>query len=233
MLISKPHSRLLSVVTILVIVALRSLCGWRVDGSLIFQFGQRSDKSSTSNKPSNSKGWIYSGPKAEDKAVILAKVRGEDVDWVFDNLQDWKQAIYYMDDPREGVLHPPLNKGREAMAYLTFIIDHYDVLPAYMVFVHPHLQGWPAAWHTDSQNHNQINSIRSLRLKYLEDNAPEFSRNYQNGEVLVASSPTADKDWMAAGTQSLLEPYLGMHDFDMNGSNERAVEEVELSAIEA
>ncbi|OQV05269.1 hypothetical protein CLAIMM_10037 isoform 2 [Cladophialophora immunda] len=89
MLISKPHSRLLSVVTILVIVALRSLCGWRVDGSLIFQFGQRSDKSSTSNKPSNSKGWIYSGPKAEDKAVILAKVRGEDVDWVFDNLQEY------------------------------------------------------------------------------------------------------------------------------------------------
>ena len=81
----------------------------------------------------------------------------------------WEQAVYYMDEPSEGTLHPLLNKGREAMAYLTFIIDHFDVLPSYMVFVHPHLQGWPAAWHTDSEDHNQINSIRSLRLEYLEE----------------------------------------------------------------
>jgi len=54
------------------------------------------------------------------------------------------------------------------MAYLTFIIDHYDILPSYMVFVHPHLEGWPAAWHTDSAGHNQVSSIRSLKLEYLE-----------------------------------------------------------------
>lgn len=74
-----------------------------------------------------------------------------------------------MDDLTQGMLHPPVNKGREAMAYLTFIIDHYDSLPAYMVFIHAHLQGWPSAWHVDSKDYNQINSITSLRLEYLEE----------------------------------------------------------------
>jgi hypothetical protein len=74
-----------------------------------------------------------------------------------------------MDEPTEGVLHPPINKGREAMAYLTFLIDHYDLLPAHMVFIHAHLEGWPKAWHVDSDNHNQINLLKSLRLEYLEE----------------------------------------------------------------
>jgi Protein of unknown function (DUF3431) len=33
-----------------------------------------------------------------------------------------------MDEPHLGILHPILNKGREAMAYLTFLIDHHLAL---------------------------------------------------------------------------------------------------------
>lgn len=36
----------------------------------------------------NSKAWIYSGPEAEDKAVIMAKVQNDDVDWVFNHLPE-------------------------------------------------------------------------------------------------------------------------------------------------
>ena len=72
-----------------------------------------------------------------------------------------------MDDPDDGVLHPPVNKGREAMAYLTFLIDHYDKLPTSVVVVHPHLERWPTAWHTDIDGHNNVKSIQSLRLDYL------------------------------------------------------------------
>jgi hypothetical protein len=32
--------------------------------------------------------------------------------------------------------------GREAMAYLTYIIDHYDCLPSYTVFLHGHERSW-------------------------------------------------------------------------------------------
>ncbi len=73
-----------------------------------------------------------------------------------------------MDDLSEGLLHPPRNKGREAMAYLSFLIDHYDNLPTFMVFVHPHLEGWPTAWHTDAEGYNNARSIGSLRLGYLQ-----------------------------------------------------------------
>lgn len=71
-----------------------------------------------------------------------------------------------MDDP-EYILHPPQNLGREAMAYLTFLIDHYRNLPEIMVFLHPHLQGWPEAWHTDAADYNNIGSVRSLKLDYV------------------------------------------------------------------
>lgn len=53
------------------------------------------------------------------------------------------------------------------MAYLTFIIDHYDVLPNVIVFLHPHLKGWPQAWHTDALGYNNVDSVRSLRLGYV------------------------------------------------------------------
>lgn len=55
------------------------------------------------------------------------------------------------------------------MAYLTFLIDHYDMLPPTIVFLHPHLQGWPQAWHTDATSYNNVNSITSLRIDYVQE----------------------------------------------------------------
>ena len=46
-----------------------------------------------------------------------------------------------VDDPAAtaGAVHKtPANKGNEAMAYLSFIIDYYKRLPASMVFLHGH-----------------------------------------------------------------------------------------------
>ena len=74
-----------------------------------------------------------------------------------------------MDDPT-ALLHPPENVERETMAYLTFIIDHYLVLPEIMVLLHPHLEGWPHAWHNDAPDYNNINSVKSLRLDYVRQN---------------------------------------------------------------
>jgi hypothetical protein len=49
------------------------------------------------------------------------------------------------------------------MAYLTFLVDHYDSLPEFMVFLHPHRAGWPQAWH------NNVHSVRSVRLDYVRE----------------------------------------------------------------
>ena len=49
-------------------------------------------------------------------------------------------------DETELALHPPMNKGREAMAYLSYIIDNYHKLALTIAFIHPHQGGWPAAY---------------------------------------------------------------------------------------
>lgn len=69
-----------------------------------------------------------------------------------------------MDDPdaEPPLLTVPLNQGREAMAYLTYIIDHYDELPDYMIFTHGHERSW------HQQEHMQ-QKIRALNLTALDE----------------------------------------------------------------
>ena len=79
----------------------------------------------------------------------------------------WENAIYTVDDP-EALLRPPKNKGREAMVYLTYLIDHYDKLPGIMAFLHPHRDGWPEAWHTELGNNN-VDVMRRLNIAHVQD----------------------------------------------------------------
>ncbi len=37
----------------------------------------------------NPQAWIYSGPEAEGKAVIRAKIQSDDVSWVFEHLPEY------------------------------------------------------------------------------------------------------------------------------------------------
>jgi len=56
-------------------------------------------------------------------------------------LHSWKVYQYVADDPA-ATYTTPKNQGREAMAYLTFIIDHYYKLPGFMVFMHGDYRAW-------------------------------------------------------------------------------------------
>jgi hypothetical protein len=49
----------------------------------------------------------------------------------------WQHAVYHVDDP-EADLPVEQNKGKESSAYLQYILDNYDKLPQYMVFLHAH-----------------------------------------------------------------------------------------------
>lgn len=51
--------------------------------------------------------------------------------------------------------------GREALTYLTFIIDHYDNLPDYSVFIHGHER----AWH---QPASMVDRLSALNLTAVE-----------------------------------------------------------------
>lgn len=72
-----------------------------------------------------------------------------------------------MDEPTAD-FHVPANKGREAMAYLTFIIDHYSDLPSTIAFLHSHRDGYPGGWHTDAPGYDNVASLNSLRLDYVQ-----------------------------------------------------------------
>lgn len=70
----------------------------------------------------------------------------------------------------EHKLKTPLNKGHEAMAYLTYLIDHYDQLPATIAFLHAHRGGFFMAWHVDAPLHDNVAAMRSLQLDFVQQN---------------------------------------------------------------
>ncbi|KAI9676866.1 MAG: hypothetical protein M1817_006705 [Caeruleum heppii] len=102
-----------------------------------------------------------------DKIIVMAKMERENTDWVAEKLSDWQNAIYTVDSST-ATLRTPLNKGREAMAYLTYLIDNYANLPSIIAFLHPHQGGsilryW-SAWHTDAEKWSNVASLSNLRL---------------------------------------------------------------------
>lgn len=75
------------------------------------------------------------------KTIVMAALKSDDTSWVTSDLQGFNTSIYTVDDVAASPKIPE-NKGREAMAYLTYIIDHYDDLPDVVLFFHPHRVTW-------------------------------------------------------------------------------------------
>ncbi|KAJ5618577.1 hypothetical protein N7528_006688 [Penicillium herquei] len=101
-----------------------------------------------------------------DGVIVMGKLREEDTAWVSAELAEWRNYVYTVDDTTVAT-HTPKNKGREALPYLQYIVDHYDDLPAVIVFLHSHRDGWPAAWHTDTMEYSNVDSVRALQRDYV------------------------------------------------------------------
>lgn len=54
------------------------------------------------------------------KELVVASIVGEDTSWIEENLPDWGRNVYVTDDPGAS-LTVPVNKGHEAMVYLTYV----------------------------------------------------------------------------------------------------------------
>ena len=76
--------------------------------------------------------------------------------------------IYTVDD-LAAPHHTPQNKGKESLAYLQYIVDHYNDLPSTIVFLHDHKDG-PASWHVDNPAFNNVESIRALQADFVQRN---------------------------------------------------------------
>lgn len=81
------------------------------------------------------------------KALIIASTSASNLSWLSPELLSkthWIPQLYITDAVSTGPsqLTVPVNKGNEAMVYLTYIIDNYDFLPDVMFFHHHHEQAW-------------------------------------------------------------------------------------------
>jgi len=115
-------------------------------------------------------------PAVGDKVIVMASLESEDTSWVAEKLPDWQRAIYIVNpskpfDPSHHELMTPVNKGHEAMAYLTYVIDNYNSsLPSVIAFLHAHRQGFFKAWHVDAPFHDNVLAMRSLQLDFVVQN---------------------------------------------------------------
>lgn len=57
----------------------------------------------------------------KDKELIFAATYSSNMTWVEEELPDWTANIYRADDG-QAALTVPVNKGNEAMVYLTFVV---------------------------------------------------------------------------------------------------------------
>jgi hypothetical protein len=121
------------------------------------------------------------------RTLVMPKMQEEDVSWIHDELLDIDAAVYVADDPY-APLHPPKNKGHEAMVYLSYIIDHYEKLPDIVIFMHSHR--W--AWHNDDVvDWDAVQMLQSLSSERI------MREGYMN---LRCNWAPGCPDWMHPGT---------------------------------
>ncbi|KAH6643909.1 hypothetical protein C7974DRAFT_9467 [Boeremia exigua] len=101
--------------------------------------------------------------------IVVPKTTKEDLKWMLEEIPDAPLVIYEVDNER-AENKVPKNKGREAMVYLSYIIDHYDDLPDTTLFMHAHRH----AWHNNqlmgldaAQIVSRLNHARVARLGYM------------------------------------------------------------------
>ncbi|KAK5747184.1 hypothetical protein LTR17_000319 [Elasticomyces elasticus] len=104
--------------------------------------------------------------RAHSTAVVIGRLSTENTTWTTELGQGWQAYVYVVNDTA-APLHTARNKGREANAYLTYIIEHYHKLPDVAVFVHAHRNGYPQAWHTEGAGNDIVDSLRRLNTAHV------------------------------------------------------------------
>ncbi|TVY84874.1 hypothetical protein LSUE1_G000680 [Lachnellula suecica] len=102
--------------------------------------------------------------------LVIASTLAQDYSWTSNIRIPNLRIIPFVADNPNSTYHPPLNKGREAMIYLTYIYQFYGSLPDISIFVHADDE----SWHVDSifgrstaytLNHLDLNEV--LQRQYL------------------------------------------------------------------
>jgi Protein of unknown function (DUF3431) len=137
-------------------------------GTRFFGFGKFPSPQPAGQPPAQLPQWKFgtvapSSRIAYNRTLVIPRVRSENVSWIGEELPGLDTAIYVMDDPN-APLHPPKNKGNEAMAYLTYIIDHYEKLPDITIFMHAHRFTWH---NNDILGYDAAEMVRRLSSEHV------------------------------------------------------------------
>ncbi|OQE15472.1 hypothetical protein PENSTE_c028G09484 [Penicillium steckii] len=100
-------------------------------------------------------------------ALVLAAQRSDDLTWVLDYCKETGFAPFIFtteQTPEPGFLRPPTLRGRESPAYLSYIIEFYDNLPEYSLFIH----AYPEQWHNDLFGPFTHNTLRNIRYEAID-----------------------------------------------------------------
>ncbi|QIW99644.1 hypothetical protein AMS68_005162 [Peltaster fructicola] len=104
-----------------------------------------------------------------EATLVVASMKVENTSWLDDYRPEWDKKIYVTDD-QNASLNVPMNKGREAMVYLTYIIDHYDELAPVTIFHHAARY----QWHNDDPLYDGRRMLDRLQINHI------LSRGYAN-----------------------------------------------------
>jgi len=125
--------------------------------SLLFHWSTRS---SISRKPVNPYPSLT-------KSLVVASTTSSNLTWLDPALQTshWDPYVY-VTDSSSAPLTVPVNKGNEAMVYLSYIIDNYDNLPDIVFFHHDHSQTWHQQF-SSAYELSHLNPVSVLKHGYL------------------------------------------------------------------
>jgi hypothetical protein len=141
------------------------------------------------------------------KTLVIASTTQGNTTWLSDVNPDWTILPYISDDPNAD-LTVPVNRGNEAMVYLTYIIDNYEQLPDVVLFHHDHLM----AWHQQFDSITEVNNLQSdfvLEEGYVSIRCLQGCQNYIPLSQTVVSMNVIETAGRELQIPTFLRNFLG------------------------
>lgn len=147
-------------------------------------------------------------------AVVVASRLSENTTWLDDALPDF-EVVKYVTDDLDADLFVPVNKGHEAMVYLTYIVNNYHNLPSLVIFSHAQRY----QWHNDDPLYDGARMLSRVQIPYLHQKGytnlrcawhwgcPAEIRPFEHGDDPAPTDP-------AAFILQDVKPYFYKHAFE-------------------
>lgn len=136
---------------------------------------------------------------ASNTLIVVSRYQ-RDTSWTREFTQKgYVTLVYEHGGPSSNINNPynsNINRGKEASSYFQYIVEKYDSLPIYSVFLHDKLESW-----------HHKGSLTKLVLDYAKENKTSKYFNFNN--KLCASIENTLWSQMKWYFDKFLSPYIG------------------------